>query len=352
MVPGRVVQAHARYLRSLTDRGVELALHGFDHVDFATLSPAAIRRQFERSADAFRSAHIPFHGFRCPYLSATDEVFRQLPADLVRYSSNSAVTWPASMPPGAGNSVTRQLDAFYGAQDARTAISLPSHIGGLVEFPCSLPDDIQIYDGLKAGQDGLARAWCQTLESAHAHGELQVLMFHPELADRCSPAFRRLLELADSLRPAVWIARLDAVAEWWRERSCCVVERTALSETQTLFTLRGSTRARLTRGSQSGTRLVADEEPWPLIGISPLVAASTRDSLMNLGYLLDDDQPGRCAFHLQRDQAVDRTLLQQLDAQPLIRIAPWPDDARAALCISGDLDALSLIDYARRLSPR
>jgi hypothetical protein len=34
---------------------------------------------------------------------------------------------------------------------------------------------------------------------------------------------------------------------------------------------------------------------------------------------------------------------------PLVRYAPWPNGARSALCVSGDLDALSLLDYASRL---
>jgi peptidoglycan/xylan/chitin deacetylase (PgdA/CDA1 family) len=352
MVPGRVVEAHAPYLRSLTDRGVELALHGFDHVDFASLSPTAVRLQFERSADAFARAGIPFQGFRCPYLSATDEVFRQLPAELLMYSSNSAVTWPTALPPGSGNSVTRQLASFYATRSADIAISLPFSRHGLIELPCSLPDDIQIYDGFKAGEVGLERAWCRVLETAYARGELQVLMFHPELADRCSAAFGTLLELAQSVRPSVWVTRLVDVARWWQERSRCVVERTVSPDGHNAFTLRGSTRARLVRGTESGTRLVVPDELAPLIGVSPLVTTATRDSLVNLGYLLEDDQPARCVFQLDSDQPVDRALLERLEAHPLMRIARWPDGAGAALCISGDLDALSLADYARRLSLR
>jgi hypothetical protein len=47
------------------------------------------------------------------------------------------------------------------------------------------------------------------------------------------------------------------------------------------------------------------------------------------------------------------TLGEKIEALeiPLIRYWPWPDGARSALCLSGDLDALSLMDYSTRLLP-
>ena len=36
---------------------------------------------------------------------------------------------------------------------------------------------------------------------------------------------------------------------------------------------------------------------------------------------------------------------------PLMRFSNWPSEAKSALCLAGDLDALSLRDYARRLVP-
>ena len=42
--------------------------------------------------------------------------------------------------------------------------------------------------------------------------------------------------------------------------------------------------------------------------------------------------------------------IEDLDV-PLVRFWPWPDGCRSAICLSGDLDALSLMDYATRLIP-
>jgi hypothetical protein len=37
---------------------------------------------------------------------------------------------------------------------------------------------------------------------------------------------------------------------------------------------------------------------------------------------------------------------------PLVKFGAWPDGSKSALCLSGDLDALSLFDYTARLVGR
>src|SRR2546422_7069156 len=67
--PGAIVAKHPAFMRELRDAGVELAIHGFDHVDFRSLSRDEARSQFIRATSAYGDAGIPFKGFRCPYLS-------------------------------------------------------------------------------------------------------------------------------------------------------------------------------------------------------------------------------------------------------------------------------------------
>src|SRR3712207_8759518 len=45
--------------------------------------------------------------------------------------------------------------------------SLPSISGDLVEIPTSVPDDLELCDGLRLGEDGLAEAWLSTFEQVH-----------------------------------------------------------------------------------------------------------------------------------------------------------------------------------------
>ena len=42
------------------------------------------------------------------------------------------------------------------------------------------------------------------------------------------------------------------------------------------------------------------------------------------------------------------TYLEQ-DQHPLVRIARWPRDFQSAMCVTGDIDALTIWDFAARL---
>jgi hypothetical protein len=48
--------------------------------------------------------------------------------------------------------------------------------------------------------------------------------------------------------------------------------------------------------------------------------------------------------------ATEGALIRHIESTdaPLVRYWRWPSEARSALCVSGDLDALTLVDYALR----
>jgi len=47
-------------------------------------------------------------------------------------------------------------------------------------------------------------------------------------------------------------------------------------------------------------------------------------------------------------------LIETIEASPgpLVRYWRWPDGAKSALAVTGDMDALTLLDYAARLLAR
>jgi len=47
-------------------------------------------------------------------------------------------------------------------------------------------------------------------------------------------------------------------------------------------------------------------------------------------------------------------LIEHIEAStgPLIRYWRWPEGARSPMCVTGDVDALTLLDYAARLFVR
>ncbi len=74
------------------------------------------------------------------------------------------------------------------------------------------------------------------------------------------------------------------------------------------------------------------------------------------GYITDaSDHAGRCAILLDAptmsrlgDEVRLLAYIESSDCA-LAKVWRWPNEARSAICLAGDLDALSLLDYAGRI---
>ncbi len=375
--PGRVVEQNPDFCRALQQLGAELAVHGYDHVDFHSLTLEESRWQFERALQAYQQAGVTAAGFRCPYLSYSDRLLDALPTRTLRYSSNTAVVWEHAAE-GTEHHTTpifASLSEFYAGVRSDQALTVP-HIGrtGLVEVPVSVPDDMQIYDGLRVGRKGLALAWLNMLQQSYQRGEMLTLLFHPELYYLCDLAFERLLIETRSLRPAIWVARLCDIADWWNEKASFAIHLTPNARGMTLdfqcseratilarhLDLNG--RAAPWRGAYQqihDRQVQLPAAPLPLLGVTADVPAATITLLREQGYLLlEGEQAVKCAT------CIDGALVARLPSPvaliayieqiqtPLIRYWRWPHGYASVLSFSGDLDALSLWDYAARLFNR
>ncbi len=225
MVPGRVAERHPALVRRLHQLGAELAVHGYEHVDLQAYAPQQAAAQLLRAAAVFRAQGIPVDGFRCPYLGCGDALIEALPPGSFRYSSNVAINWSLRVERrfpncrGAASAVFKTLGRFYRALPGQEAPSTPHERAGLLEIPASVPDDLQLVDGLGLDTSELAEMWIDILEEVHRRRELFTVLFHAELADRCQPALLALVAHARRLRPPAWIAPLRDVAGWWGEQS-------------------------------------------------------------------------------------------------------------------------------------
>ena len=93
----------------------------------------------------------------------------------------------------------------------------------------------------------------------------------------------------------------------------------------------------------------------PFVGLSPLASPKLADFLRQQGYIVEISEESQLYSHYF-DQAEfiaeqERPLLAQIERsdRPLVRLGRWPDGARSALSITGDIDALTLWDYGLRL---
>jgi hypothetical protein len=371
--PGRVVQRYPAFLRHLQDAGAEIAVHSYDHVDLGAVPSAEACEQLVRAARVFAHHAIAADGFRCPYLSYTDDLMDALPTGLFGYSSNQAIWWDVVPSASSGNASTLfdTLQGFYKPRLARETVCVPWTRSNMVEIPVCLPDDLQLHDGLHLDREGMAQAWDQILRATHRRGELFTLLFHPELASYCEQPLTRVLRESTRLQPRVWIASLRDVSTWWREKSGFGMA-TSPTPRGLHISFTCSQRATiLAKGlgpcasgnPWDGTYIELEAktldvpaEPRPFIGLPADAPKRVVDFLREQGYILDAGETATlCGTYLDATALAGLTseveLVNTIEASgaPLVRYWRWPGSAKSAMCVTGDLDALTLLDYASRL---
>jgi hypothetical protein len=240
----------------------------------------------------------------------------------------------------------------------------------MVEIPACIPDDLQLHDGFKVPSGKLSSYWGRIFHEIHERGELFTLIFHSELASLCVQPLRELLLEITSFTPSVWIARMNEIGDWWLRKSNFNVEigresgktliRFACTDDATIL-VRGLEIAEPHEAwDNQYDRLFCkeirlDQAPLPFIGLAGDIPAPISSFLQNQGYIVVmDGSAGHCATIL--DQKIASTLHSEVDivnyiessSNPLIRFGRWPNGAKSAFSVTGDIDALSLLDYADR----
>lgn len=372
-VPARVLERSPALIHSLEDMGAEIAVHGYTHTDLKACSPVAASQQLLKAAEVFRREGLAVHGFRCPYLSCSDQLIEAIPQGVFKYSSNQAIKWP--VPDDFrlhAEVVVNTLDRFYCSKDSQTNLCLPWLRQEMVEIPVCVPDDIQLFDGFRMSAASVTRFWIDILTQVHSRGELFSLVFHPELFDNCIDSLAEVLQEARGYSPGFWVTHLYEIADWWLEKSnfSFLVDEDGESLTiQFGCTPRATILA--SRLDSAGAcldpwmgayrrlqerSLTVPRSPRPFLGVPPDFPETARAFLAEQGYLLETGEPARqCAVWLDAE-LVQRfknwvDLIDWIESRDasLVRYWPWPQGYRGALSLSGDLDALSIIDYSNRI---
>jgi peptidoglycan/xylan/chitin deacetylase (PgdA/CDA1 family) len=364
-----VLERHPELLRRYADRGAELAVHGLVHGDHAAVDRRRQQETIARAFDIFERAGLRPYGFRGPYLrynEATRDVLRALG---VRYHSSQAFVFPMVSTDIDATAAARYALALklYAAVDARTVAVRPRLQHGLVDIPVAVPDDEILLDRLRLAEPALAAEWLHILELTHRRGELFTVQLHPERIGELGPALDATLNEARGRRPAVWIARLDEIAEWWLRRSHFSLRVTRAGAGRCKVRLEADADATLlVRG------LGVPRSPWygadarcesrqfeaeaarlPVVSVSRRSPAEVAAFVAEEGYATQISDHGD-GFGAHVDVATrtwsEAAVLETIAAAPgpLVRVWRWPDGARSALAVSGDIDALTLRDFVAR----
>jgi len=357
-----------QFAHRLLERGAELAVHAWSHIDLTTLDLDGQSDHMGRAIELFRANDVLFSGFRAPYLHWNEDTMRVVEEYRYRYSSNQTVWFDVIDESPLGE---RQKDgmkrglSFYQPRPASSMRALPFRRRGFVEIPVCLPDDeipldrMYIHDA-----DFLEHMWLRILDETWHRGELFTLQLHPERIDFFPGALHSVIESARSRRAGVWIATLDEIAQWWVDRSNNRVEmeksvdgyrvKTHVCEGTTVTVREGGSERTVEPGTFGvvGTRR-------PCVGVSPGSDRRALQVLEDLGFLVETgDAPGEVAAHLGRlDNEDYRTIDAAVSAvlaspHPLVRFGVWPRGNRSALAITGDIDALTVWDFFHRFKGR
>jgi len=375
-----VLQRHPAIIQKYQRQALEFAVHGYRHQDHSQLPLEQQREHLQRARRIFEAAGIPVAGFRGPYLRRGPDTLALLQELGFQYDSSQSLAWDVLA--GRETPAYRRVLGFYGSLSAAAEPAWPHLAGRLVCLPYSLPDDEALVERLDLATAAERQAaWLTILRRTHELGELFTLGLHPERTQLCLEPLMAVLAEARSFRQRVWIARLADLAAWWLARDGAQLTVAQTGERTYQVTVVGPPELTiLTRGMEvlAPTRVWADgydqvnattfavRAPCrPVIGIAPLASPALRDFLRQQGYAAEMHQ-GACggrergayAYSLGEDEdasgAAQRPLLVRIDqaAPCLVRLGRWPNAARSALSVTGDIDALTVWDYGLRFLER
>lgn len=364
------LKRNSTVIQRLAQQGIEFAIHGHTHIDHSLLTTADQIAQLNQAVAIFQTDQVPFRGFRCPYLRWNDSTLAALRHHHFLYDSSQGLAWEVL--DGLETPTYRHVLDFYGAQSAQQYPALPHLDQGLLRIPYCLPDDESLIDRLQLSPAAQTEIWLKMLQQIYDLGELFTIGLHPERFDLLAEPLAATLAQARTFTPAVWIARLDEIAAWWRNRTETEVTLMALPDQATIG---------VKVAGPSGLTILTRHlivngpiAPWagayeqvltenftlatsmrPVIGLSPRSSSLLGQFLRQQGYVIELNEDSRpYPFYLDRIDFTpedERPLLAQIESGgwPLLRLGRWPNGARAALNVTGDIDALTLWDYGLRL---
>lgn len=363
---------HPELVKDLGDRGIEFAVHGYDHIDHRSLTRDQQITALDKGRRTLEAVGITSSGFRAPYLRWSDETLAAVAATGFEYDSSQAFHWPVpNMVTNEG--YARVLEFCYSLPAEPRAIR-PWTERGMLRIPYALPDDEALVERLKiTDPDAVADVWLAIWKLAHERGDLFALGIHPERIGICGPGVDRVLRTARAAEDRVWIATLDEISNWWRARSKTSLEVSQSQDGEIVIRVHSAPeQARLlARGLpiQGGTAkdggfviLAGDHHRYrsdvlPVVGVDPSSPSSLSEFISEEGFVIESNPTATTAVEIRRDEFSpedEQDVLREILSgdKPLIRLSRWPLAARSALAITGDVDAFTLWDYASRLAIR
>jgi peptidoglycan/xylan/chitin deacetylase (PgdA/CDA1 family) len=386
-IPAVILRRHPTLITEIARNGAEIGIHGYVHNDYRHLNRDEQYQQTQQAMTVFETLQLPYYGFRNPYLGWTEDSLHVFDELGFTYESNEAIIHNVidihSLPALLRQGYEKSLMLFQAI--APSAYALRPHFEGkLLRIPTCIPDDEMLFDRLRITDPAkIGHIWSQIMQRVYDYGGLFALNLHPERGILCKPALDILLDYAHSRPERVWLARLDDIARWWKERYAFRLSITALGESNWLVEANCTSRATLharhltinyqlpiaSPGAAGqdlicGHRCIVHATKYPGIGLSPQTPQEVMDFLHEQGYPVVNapqedaenyslylDRPAWLGNTREEQREKRSALVQQIEQldEPLLYFGCWPDNCRAALSISGDIDSVTIQDFFLRM---
>jgi len=385
-IPAVVLQRHPELISEIASCGAEIGIHGYVHNDYRSLSDSGQHQQTQQAMAVFRAVNVPYQGFRNPYLGWTEDAVRSFAALDFSYDSNEAIAHDvvdlSRLSPTLRSGFEKSLELFQAI--APSAYTLRPHCeGALVRIPTSIPDDEMLYDRLRiTDQRKLGALWCDVLRRVYALGGIYTLNLHPERGVLCKTALNHLLAESQQQPLPVWLASLREVDAWWRERKAftlaiepagegrwrvaagCTPRATLLARHLTLDEDAPTSAWYAPDVVVTARQFTAQADRCPCIALSSETPGEVEDFLHEQGYptqRVEASEARRYAMYVDKPEGLGKTRPQQVESRsalvaqiealeaPLVRFGVWPDHARSALAVTGDIDSITVQDFFLRI---
>jgi peptidoglycan/xylan/chitin deacetylase (PgdA/CDA1 family) len=375
-IPAVVLKRHRKMMmQEFNKQCFEFAIHGFVHNDYSTLSIHEQELQLQKATDIFNDLDINAEGFRGPYLGWNEDTLAVLKNAGIIYDSDETFIWDVIdevMFPSRCRSAYHKILQMYKPNNAREYIVIPHTVNGLVRIPVSLPDDEMLVDRLNITGSETGEIWKNMLDESYVRGELFTLQLHPERIRICARALETVLAESRNRNPGIWIAQLREIAKWWKERSKFSMEIKGkdgeyvvdidCSDEATIL-LKNNIEIEQAKEWYSDYKTmdcnafkVKSSFP-PFIGVCPGAPKGLVSLLKEEGFYVEESTAKdkfKIYFDFDYNDFEERdklSIIRKIDGSdaPLVRIWKWPHGARSALSITGDIDAMNIWDYVRRI---
>jgi peptidoglycan/xylan/chitin deacetylase (PgdA/CDA1 family) len=370
------LKRHPRLMRELCQQGSQFAIHGYIHTDYSVLPLEKQAKHFSKAIQAFRKYHIPFAGFRAPFLRINDQTPEALRRLKFTYDSSYVLRWnvfdKTKFSVGSQRAYDQLLD-FYQPREAEKYLALPRSTDGFIEIPVSIPDDEVMVDRLGITDvSEISEIWAAILQITYKRGELFTLQLHPERISLCGSALADVLGRAKDLNPPVWVPTLREIAEWWKERASSDLKVSSLSngryqvlahcsDRATLLSRNCKVSAPVTEWANGYQRVIARDfvvasDKRPVIGVGLDSSLAAVNFLVNEGFVVErSNEADNYGIYLANlthfEESDEKPLAEKIEQSdvPLLRYWRWPNGAKSALSVTGDIDSVTLTDFVLRI---